>query len=141
MYNADGELTERCSKSFPKDFLNETVFDGHNSYVKYKRRDPKNGGTEAVKDDKELDSSWIVPYNPYLMLRYGCHINVEVCASNKATKYLHKYITKGGDRNMMGVEGEGPELAKNEVREFQDLRSFGSSESCWRLLEFEMSDR
>jgi hypothetical protein len=38
-----------------------------------------------------------VPYNPYLSLLFNCHINVEVCTSVAAVKYLYKYAYKGHD--------------------------------------------
>jgi hypothetical protein len=40
----------------------------------------------------------VVPYNPYLSLFFNCHINVEVCTSVAAVKYLYKYVYKGHDR-------------------------------------------
>ena len=33
-----------------------------------------------------------LPYNPYLVRHFNCHINVEACGSIKAVKYLFKYI-------------------------------------------------
>ena len=72
------------------------------------------------------------------MLRYGYH-HIELCASTKATKYLYKYVTKGGDRAMMKVDGRVQQ--RNEVKEYQDLKSIGASEACWRMFEFSMSDR
>ena len=141
MYNADGEITQVCSKKFPKEFTKETVYDPNNSYVRYKRRDPKDGGVDAEYNNRILDSSWIVPYSPYLTLKFGCHINIEICASSKATKYLYKYVNKGGDRAMLKVDKNGQPLPRNEVKEFQDLRSIGASEACWRTFEFPMSNR
>ena len=41
---------------------------------------------------------------------------------------------------MMRVD-DGQPQARNEVKEFEDLRSFGAAEACWRIFEFEMSDR
>ena len=41
-----------------------------------------------------------MPYNPYLLLKYRCHINVEVVASISAIKYVYKYVFKGPDRAM-----------------------------------------
>jgi hypothetical protein len=40
----------------------------------------------------------VVPYNSYLSLLFNCHINVEVCTSVAAVKYLYKYVYKGHDR-------------------------------------------
>jgi hypothetical protein len=39
----------------------------------------------------------VVPYNPYLSLLFNCHINVEVCTSVAAVKYLYKYVYKSLD--------------------------------------------
>lgn len=33
---------------------------------------------------------FVVPYNPYLLKRYNCHMNVEVCSGIRAVKYLYK---------------------------------------------------
>ena len=52
----------------------------------------------------DLDNRWVVPYNPSLLMRYNCHINVEACSSIKAVKYLFKYIYKGHDRTSFATE-------------------------------------
>ena len=103
MYNRNGDLTQVCSKGFPKKFVAETFVDPKNSYVTYQRRVPGCGEHEALVHDRPIDNGWIVPFSPYLSLKYDCHINVEVCASTKAAKYLHKYVGKGGDRAMVNV--------------------------------------
>ena len=57
---------------------------------------------------RTVDNRWIVPYNPFLSLRYNCHINIEKCTLPTAAKYLYKYMKKGSDRAMdaMGMEGQ-----------------------------------
>ena len=78
----------------------------------------------------------------YLSMRYDCHINVECCASPKATKYLFKYVTKGSDRAIVMTEVcANCEQPRDEISEFQDLRSIGSSEAAWKLLSFPIADR
>ena len=55
----------------------------------YRRREDG----QKVKVRKEwLDNRWVVPYNPVLLMRYNCHINVEICCSIKSVKYLYKYM-------------------------------------------------
>ena len=82
-----------CSKKFPKPFENETVVntDGYPSREGPTIQLQRNGQSVT------FDNRWVVPYNPYLLRKYGSHINVEICASVKAVKYIHKYIYKGND--------------------------------------------
>jgi hypothetical protein len=49
------------------------------------------------------NNRWIVPYNPYLIRRYKAHINVEVCITVQAVKYIHKYVYKGRDRATLEI--------------------------------------
>ena len=130
----------RCTKKIPKDFVKSTIVDPDNSYATYMRRSPLNGGRQVKhpRTGKKVHNSWIVPYNPYLSLRYACHINVEVCASAKSAKYIYKYATKGNDRAMVSTEVQ--DEVRNEIVEYQDLRSFGSSEATWHLMNFPITD-
>ncbi len=57
-----------------------------------------------------FDNRWVVPYNPYLTMRYQCHINVEVCSSITTMKYLYKYVYKGHDRALAMVQREAGAL-------------------------------
>ena len=51
----------------------------------------------------------------------------------------HFTIDKNGKTHHF--DGDGNPMARNEVREYQDMCSIGASEAHWRLFEFEMSDR
>nr|GMD14732.1 ATP-dependent DNA helicase PIF1 [Ipomoea batatas] len=83
-----------CKSKYPKLFSDATEF-ADDSYPIYKRRN-----TPFLVHVKgfNLDNRWIVPYNPQLLLKFDCHINVEVCASIKSVKYIYKYIYKGHAR-------------------------------------------
>jgi hypothetical protein len=70
-----------------------------------------------------------------LAIRYECHINVEVCTSVQTVKYLYKYVHKPKDRAMVRVAEEDK---YDEVKKYQDARSFGTSEACWRTYNFRM---
>jgi hypothetical protein len=82
-----------CKNYYPHPFNAETQH-AKDSYPIYRRRD--NGQTAQVRGET-LDNRWVVPYNSYLLRRYNCHLNVEVCSSIKAVKYLFKYIYKSHD--------------------------------------------
>ena len=131
----------RCTKNYPKQFQNRTIVDPDNNNPTYRRRSPTDGGREIVcpKTGRTIDNRWVVPYNPLLSLRYNCHINTEKCTSAKASKYLYKYVTKGSDRAMVATVEEGQQ--RDEIRQYEDLRSVGSSEAAWHLMAFPMAKR
>ena len=95
---------------------------------------PDNGRTcERTK----LDNRRVVPHNPRLLLKYQCHINVEVVASICAIKYVYKYVFKGPDRTMAKLSalpipkdaaeaepqaGGSQTPATDEITEYQDAR-------------------
>ena len=128
----------KCTKKFPKEYQKDTVIDEDKSYPIYRRRSPEDGGQSAKKGGMNIDNRWVVPYNPYLSLRYNCHINVEIVISPKATKYVYKYVTKGPDRAMVLAEvgEENQQDACDEIRDYEDMRSVGSSEAVWHLFGF-----
>ena len=78
----------KCSKKFPKT-LAEFTTTGNDSYPVYQRRN-KNRRVQVC--GIKLDNRWVVPYNPFLLLKYNAHINVEICSTVSAVKYLYKYV-------------------------------------------------
>ena len=129
----------KCSKNFPKPLCAHTITDEGTSWPEYRRRAANDGGrTIKIKRggrEYEVDNSWIVPYNAWLSLRYNCHINVEYAKSPTSCKYLYKYITKGNDRAMVRTEVEGQD-GRDEIAEYEDLRSVGSSEAVWHMMAY-----
>ena len=87
----------KCSKGFPKPFCEKTIINSEHTYPEYQRLSPENGGRVIQYQGYDIDNSWVVPYSPYICLRFNCHANNEVCMSFIAPKYLFKYITKGED--------------------------------------------
>ena len=61
----------------------------------------------------------MVAYPAILLAKFDCHINAEVCNTLHAVKYLHKYISKGGDRAEVEVVGSLADAALNGVDEIQ----------------------
>ena len=119
--------------------------DPDNTYPEYRRLAPEKGGRTIVTiiKGKEyvIDNRWIVPYSPFLSLRFNCHINVEVCMSPTAAKYLYKYVYKGEDREMVRTEVEDENAIKDEIGDFEDLRSVGSSEASWQIFNFNITKK
>jgi hypothetical protein len=73
--------------------LTDFTFEDVNGYPSYKRI-----VIEPIEIGKILiDNKWVVPYNPYIRTKYNAHINIEICTSIKAIKYLYKYIYKCHD--------------------------------------------
>ena len=106
-----------CTKRYPKAFQAETSVQ-EDGYPVYRRRDDErtilvSRRGRANTDPIALDNRWIVTYNPYLSWRYKAHINVEVCASIHAIKYIHKYIYKGSDRTTAQLGSESDEIQRH----------------------------
>ena len=94
---------------------------------------------------KWLDNRWVVPYNPILLMRYNCHINIEVCNSIKCAKYLYKYVFKGHDHvsasiNQARAHMDGQPLVINEIKQYRDGRCITAIEAIYRLYDFPLYD-
>ena len=119
----------KCSKHFPKDFQEKTYIneDGYPCYCQ-----PNDGRQHDIRGHM-MDNRSVVPYCPWFLLEFCCHINVELTFNVRAVKYIHKYIYKGHDRTTMQF-GKN----KNDIQQYLDARYVSSHEACWRLLEYKM---
>ncbi|KAI5391538.1 hypothetical protein KIW84_076377 [Lathyrus oleraceus] len=118
-----------CKKRYPKQFLDETR-QGTDSYPEYRIRFDE---SVSLGKDRSVDNRWVVPYNPWLLLKYDCHINVEICSSIKSIKYLYKYVYKGPDRVAMEVH-KGSYM--DEVQQYVDARWICAPEAFWEIFRF-----
>ena len=94
----------KCSKFYPKDFMEETTFTD-NGFTLYRRR---NNNMYIRRENHNLDNRWVVPYNMTLLKKFQAHalkkkkfqahINVEYVNKSKLLKYLCKYVNKGHDQ-------------------------------------------
>jgi len=76
----DGE----CTKYFPKKF-NEMTHNSVGGYPNYRRRKVGHKCQSTLNPSIPVDNRYVVPYNPGLLLRYNCHLNVESCSTIAAT--------------------------------------------------------
>ncbi|XP_074352461.1 uncharacterized protein LOC141691590 [Apium graveolens] len=137
----------KCGRHFPKKYNANTFFDDCGFLVYRRRR------TEAsiLKKGVLLDNLYVVPYNRDLLLRFHCHINLEVCNSSRSLKYLFKYCLKGHataimllkKKNKKDTPNETTTKAKSmdEIKNFLDGRYICVSEAAWRLLGFDIHHR
>lgn len=108
----------KCKYGYPQAYQEETLMT-EGAYPKYRRPDD---GSTFVKNGYTYTNRDIVPYNPFLLLKYRCHINLEIAVSMKAVKYLYKYIAKGHDRQDLSLETD------NEPTDYVDARFLGAAE-------------
>ncbi|XP_045793087.1 uncharacterized protein LOC123888169 [Trifolium pratense] len=133
--------TLQCSKFFPKKYKSSTSID-EDGYPSYRRRDT---GVVVEKSGVKLDNGFVVPYNPFLLMRYQAHINVEACNKSNAIKYLFKYVNKGHDRSNIEISN-GKRVAKNtecvdEIKKYYECRYLSPSEAVWRLFKFDIHQK
>ena len=57
-----------------------------------------------------------MPYNPYLLLKVRCHINIEVCNTIKVYKYLFKYSYKGPNTTIICLRN-----SENTIEDYADI--------------------
>ncbi|AQK52684.1 hypothetical protein ZEAMMB73_Zm00001d050541 [Zea mays] len=125
-----------CKNHYPRPF-SDTTLQGKDLYPIYRRRDDDR--KEKVRGC-ELDNRWVVPYNPYLLRLFNCHINVEACGSIKAVKYLFKYIYKGHDRaSVVMRDASKADDDVDEIKQYRDARWVTPPEALWRIYGFELS--
>ena len=130
----------KCDRDYPKAFCNATTEDKQ-GFPLYRRRAPGEGGFKATKKvlgkDVTVDSSWVVPYSPNLLLDHNSHMNVEVAAVIENVKYLHKYLVKMPDRAEVTLQlADGEDF--DETKVYLDGRYIATSEAVWRALAFKV---
>uniref|UniRef100_A0A0V0HTI7 Putative ovule protein n=1 Tax=Solanum chacoense TaxID=4108 RepID=A0A0V0HTI7_SOLCH len=102
-----------CKFKYPKSFADQTS-KGKNSYPIYRRRQT---GDVKVRT-QYLDNSWVVPYNPFLLSKFNCHINVEICSDIRAVKYIYKYICKGHDKITFHIHNNDMNTEIDKIKEY-----------------------
>jgi len=110
-----------CEKHFPKQLQPLTVMHP-NAYPLYKRRALHNGEVRG----RIITDEWVVPHNPYLLLRHRSHICVEVASHLILYKYVYKYCFKSPDQGAINF---------NEIAAFISGRILSSAEAVWRILQ------
>ncbi|KYN28107.1 hypothetical protein ALC57_02481 [Trachymyrmex cornetzi] len=83
-------INGKCSKHYPKSYLEETRMD-EDAYPYYRRRN--NGKSFERPGGYVIDNRYVVPYCPILSIIFNCHINVEVVSNRIVSNRLNIYIS------------------------------------------------
>ena len=67
-------------------------------------------------------------------------MNVEICSTVKAVKYLYKYIYKGYDRIAIHIEHNDDSHNIDEIKNFQSARWIFAVEAAWRIYSFSLNE-
>ncbi|CAI9715476.1 Hypothetical predicted protein [Octopus vulgaris] len=97
-----------CPKGYPKAFRQAT-FVAENLFPEYRSDRQYGGHTHTIQirgQEFTVDNRWIVPYSPFLSLRYQFDTTCKVVHSVKAIKYLYIYITKGPDKIIFTIKDD-----------------------------------
>lgn len=129
-------INGKCRFDFPAEYQEFTT-QNSNGYPFYRRRSPLHGGfTFTTPQGRVVTNRYTVATNAALLLKYNCHINVQICVSFRAVQYLFKYIAKGPERISMTLEN-----TSNEIKAYLDGRYVAPHEACWRIFKFKIVDR
>ncbi|XP_019160736.1 PREDICTED: uncharacterized protein LOC109157292 [Ipomoea nil] len=112
-------VNARCSKHFPKRFVESSIFDD-DGYPVYRRRD---NGNIVTKNGIALDNRYV----------------------SRSIKYLFKYVNKGHDRVTAEfyktTSDEENGKAIDEINMYYDCRYISPCEAVWRLFGFDIQLR
>ncbi|XP_074307233.1 uncharacterized protein LOC141642348 [Silene latifolia] len=117
-----------CKNHYPREFA-DTTTNGRDSYPIYRRR---RTGVQVTLRKSRLNNRWVVPYNPFLLGKYDCNLNVEICCTIKAVNYMYKYVYKRHDRISFAVtdpSGSGQE-SFDEITAYHSARWISPPEAA-----------
>ena len=92
-----------CLKKFSKQYCPATVV-YKDSYLEYQRRNTScTLNVKCCSCTVRLNNCQVVLYNPQFLCKYSAYINVKVCSTIHAIKYIYKYIYKGTNQAVLNV--------------------------------------
>ena len=116
------EESGECKRHFPKQMQRHTTC-AADSLPTYRRQ----GLYHIIKGDRTIGDQWVVPYNPYLLMTYQCHCNVECASHIRCFKYIYKYVFKKPDSATISIH-------HNDAETFLSGRLLSCSEAVYRFL-------
>ncbi|XP_057760381.1 uncharacterized protein LOC130980749 [Arachis stenosperma] len=131
----------RYQKLYVVRFTEQTSFD-EEDYPIYRSRDL---GVTYEAYGVQIDNRFVVPYNPFLLMKYRAHINLDFCNKSNVIKYLFKYVNKGLDHVTAIVSnvhvGNQNTRALDDIKEYFDCRYLSPCEFVWRIFSYDIYHR
>ncbi|XP_052122501.1 uncharacterized protein LOC113215211 [Frankliniella occidentalis] len=133
--------TGKCKHGFPFDFRDETDISGKRPL--YRRPNDGRGFFKRVNGVLMfIDNRWVVPHNPFVLLRYVGHVNIIYSPSCSGCKYFYGYLLKGSYGNKVQVSivkqneerPPGDPYVHDEVQEFKEMRNMGPYEAHYYIM-------
>ncbi|KAK6761956.1 hypothetical protein RB195_022886 [Necator americanus] len=102
-------------------------------------------GTSLMNiSDMDKSDEWVAPTNLRLFTKFNCHVNVEICGTVSAVKYLYKYIYKGPDRARITIESDSDDSGNgvvDEIKQHLNTRCVCPPQALHRMFEFAMQEK
>ena len=84
-------------------------------------------------------------YKTVLLLRYRCHINLEICTTIHCIKYICEYVHKGANRALIEARqrqqptrNATPGEPVDEVQQYLDTRYIAPNEAACRIFKYKI---
>uniref|UniRef100_A0A914HN24 ATP-dependent DNA helicase n=1 Tax=Globodera rostochiensis TaxID=31243 RepID=A0A914HN24_GLORO len=122
--------TGRCKKGFPATYSKCTILHPDRPAV-YFRPSPAEGGAQIEVNKLIYDNSHVVPFNPFILLRFRVHHNVLFAYGNKANiKYALKYPFKEPGHCCVACKEEsGSKIGIDEPAQYAKMNFRGATEA------------
>ncbi|KAL8120931.1 hypothetical protein AgCh_017928 [Apium graveolens] len=110
----------KCTKHFPNKYYSETYFNQYGFPI-YRRRKT---GITVSKGKCELDNGWVIPYNRDLLVKYQCHMNVEICCHARSLEYIFKYCLKVYDRATIEITSQRVDKENQDEAHVDEINAY-----------------
>ena len=131
-----------CKMHNPQPFRNNLAFNGKSGRAEYRRLDNNDSATTKCKNGQNntveatIDNRDIVPYNPYLIMRFDRHICIAMVTVKAVIAYLYKYAYKPADSTRAKITYNG-----NELEAYRSARYISSSEAMRQIFGYRSQER
>ena len=123
----------RCKKRFPEPFSNVTILYPDRPAQYYRPSPDNNGETITISrgtKTQTFDNRWVIPYNPYVLMKYRVHHDILFAYGSKANiKYAMKYPFKGPGFAYLECKEVGGKVDVDEPAQYAKMNFRAATEA------------